>query len=106
MTDVAGAVTTAFHEEWGRLVAALIGFTRDWDLAEECAQEAFTLAWRTWPRDGVPDRPGAWLLTAARHRAVDRARRARLGEVKLRQVVLDPAEPELDDSASRTTGCG
>jgi RNA polymerase sigma-70 factor (ECF subfamily) len=100
VTDVAEAVTAAFHEEWGRLVASLIGYTGDWDLAEECAQEAFTLAWRTWPRDGVPDRPGAWLLTAARHRALDRLRRDRLGDAKLRQLAVSgdagPSEPDFD----------
>ncbi|SFB59812.1 RNA polymerase sigma-70 factor, ECF subfamily [Amycolatopsis marina] len=98
MTDVSEAVTSAFHGEWGRLVATLIGSTGDWDLAEECAQEAFTLAWRTWPRDGIPDRPGAWLLTAARHRLLDRVRRDRLGEAKLRQlaVIEDAGRPDAD----------
>jgi RNA polymerase sigma-70 factor (ECF subfamily) len=100
VNDVTEAVTAAFHEEWGRLVATLIGFTGDWDLAEECAQEAFTLAWRTWPRDGVPHRPGAWLLTAARRRALDRLRRDRLGEAKLQQFAvtggMGPAEPDPD----------
>lgn len=52
--DVSDAVATAFREEWGRVVAALIGTTGDWDLAEECAQEAFASALKTWPRDGVP----------------------------------------------------
>jgi RNA polymerase sigma-70 factor (ECF subfamily) len=69
-------------------------------VAEECAQEAFTLAWRTWPRDGIPDRPGAWLLTAARHRALDRLRRDRLGDAKLRQLAMigdaGPAEQDFD----------
>jgi RNA polymerase sigma-70 factor (ECF subfamily) len=100
MTDVAEAITAAFHEEWGRLVATLIGFIGEWDVAEECAQEAFTLAWRTWPRDGIPDRPGAWLLTAARHRALDRLRRDRLGDAKLRQLAMigdaGPAEQDFD----------
>ncbi|WP_199434685.1 RNA polymerase sigma factor [Qaidamihabitans albus] len=100
MTDVAGAVAAAFHEEWGRLVATLIGRTGDWDLAEECTQEAFTLAWRTWPRDGVPDRPGAWLLAAARNRAVDRLRRERVGEAKLKELAVigdsGSREPDLD----------
>jgi RNA polymerase sigma-70 factor, ECF subfamily len=100
VTDVAEAITTAFQEEWGRLIATLIGWTGNWDLAEECAQEAFTLAWRTWPRDGVPDRPGAWLLTTARHRAVDRLRRDRLAEAKLQQLAVigdaGGSEPDLD----------
>ncbi|GLZ06155.1 hypothetical protein Acsp03_36210 [Actinomadura sp. NBRC 104412] len=67
-------VADAFRREWGRVVATLIRATGDWDLAEECAQEAFAQALRTWPRDGVPRRPGAWLTTTARNRAHDRLR--------------------------------
>ncbi|MGV9292995.1 RNA polymerase sigma factor [Amycolatopsis sp. NPDC003676] len=83
---VEAAVAQAFRDEWGSVVATLIRVTGDWDLAEECAQDAFALAVRTWPRDGVPDRPGAWLTTAARNRAVDRLRRAAAGEGKLREA--------------------
>ncbi|MET8425999.1 DUF6596 domain-containing protein [Nocardia sp. NPDC004860] len=97
MTAVDAALTAAFRTEWARLVATLIGGLGDWDLAEECAQEAFALAWRTWPREGVPERPGAWLLTAARRRAVDRLRRERVGAEKLRALALidtpDSGEP-------------
>ncbi|WP_256862266.1 sigma factor [Microbispora sp. GKU 823] len=60
---VEAAVDRAFREEWGQVVATLIRWTGDWDLAEECAQDAFALALRTWRRDGVPRRPGAWLTT-------------------------------------------
>jgi RNA polymerase sigma-70 factor (ECF subfamily) len=67
-------------------VAALIGMTGDWDLAEECAQDAFAQALRTWPRDGVPRRPGAWLTTVARNRALDRLRRGAAEAVKLREA--------------------
>jgi RNA polymerase sigma-70 factor (ECF subfamily) len=73
--DAEEAVAAAFTEEWGRVVAALIKATGDWDLAEECAQEAFASAIEHWPRDGVPRRPGAWLTTVARNRATDRLRR-------------------------------
>lgn len=99
MTAVDDAITVAFRTEWARLVATLIGGLGDWDLAEECAQEAFALAWRSWPRDGIPDRPGAWLLTAARRRAVDRLRRERVGAAKLRALALldDPGEPMSDN---------
>ncbi|MFG2001590.1 RNA polymerase sigma factor [Spirillospora sp. NPDC048911] len=83
---VTGAVDRAFRDEWGQVVATLIGLTGDWDLAEECAQDAFAQALRTWPRDGVPARPGAWLTTAARNRAADRLRRAAVGAAKLREV--------------------
>src|SRR5438034_7408326 len=63
------------REERGRLVASLVRILRDWDLAEELVQEALVLALETWPRDGIPQNPGAWLLTAARRRAIDRLRR-------------------------------
>ncbi|MDQ7810387.1 sigma-70 family RNA polymerase sigma factor [Amycolatopsis sp. A133] len=98
--DVETAVAEAFREEWGQVVATLIRITGDWDLAEECAQEAFALALRTWPRDGIPDSPGAWLTTAARNRATDRLRRDTLGAAKLREAALVPVpdHPEPDDS--------
>ncbi|MEV0824896.1 RNA polymerase sigma factor [Nonomuraea rubra] len=80
-----------FRREWGQIVATLIRVTGDWDLAEECAQDAFAAALERWPRDGVPDRPGAWLTTAARNRATDRLRRAATGEAKLRELARLPA---------------
>ncbi len=64
-----------FREEWGRVLAALIGFLGDFDLAEEAAQEAFAIAAERWPRDGYPTNPRAWLITTARNRAIDRVRR-------------------------------
>ncbi|SEF21943.1 RNA polymerase sigma-70 factor, ECF subfamily [Amycolatopsis pretoriensis] len=98
--DVETALAEAFREEWGQVVATLIRITGDWDLAEECAQDAFALALRTWPRDGAPDRPGAWLTTAARNRATDRLRRDTVGAAKLREAALMhvPDEPDPDDS--------
>src|SRR5262249_20584510 len=75
----------------------------DWDLAEECAQDAFALAIERWPRDGVPRRPGAWLTTAARNRAIDRLRRATTGAVKLQEVATlsTVGDPQgLDDGGS------
>ncbi|MBE1494821.1 RNA polymerase sigma-70 factor (ECF subfamily) [Amycolatopsis lexingtonensis] len=98
--DVETAVADAFRDEWGQVVATLIRVTGDWDLAEECAQEAFALALRTWPRDGVPRKPGAWLTTAARNRATDRLRRDAVGAAKLEEAarVHVPGEPEPDDS--------
>jgi RNA polymerase sigma-70 factor, ECF subfamily len=86
--DVEAAVTEAFHEEWGQIVATLIGLTGDWDLAEECAQDAFATALARWPRDGIPRRPGAWLTTTARNRATDRLRRAAVGAAKLREAAM------------------
>ena len=94
------AVADAFKEEWGRIVATLIRTTGDWDLAEECAQDAFARALETWPRDGVPRRPGAWLTTTARNRAMDRLRRRSTGRDKLQEVAMstDPDEPGDDES--------
>jgi len=83
------AVESAFREEWGRIVATLIGRTGDWDLAEECAQEAFAQALRRWAVDGVPQRPGAWLTTVAGNRAVDRLRRDSRGAELMEQVGRD-----------------
>jgi RNA polymerase sigma-70 factor, ECF subfamily len=96
--EVEAAVAEAFEAEWGRVVATLVRLTGDWDLAEECAQDAFATALERWPRDGIPRRPGAWLTTVARHRAVDRARRERLGESKTREVALMAAG--IDESAT------
>ncbi|GAA1569216.1 sigma-70 family RNA polymerase sigma factor [Kribbella sancticallisti] len=94
------AVARAFRDEWGQVVATLIRVTGDWDLAEECAQDAFATALERWRRDGVPDRPGAWLTTTARNRAMDRLRRDAVGAAKLREVAAMSYEPAVaDDSA-------
>jgi RNA polymerase sigma-70 factor, ECF subfamily len=85
---VDAAVTRAFREDWGQIVATLIGLTGDWDLAEECAQDAFAQALQRWPRDGIPRRPGAWLTTTARNRAIDRLRREAVGAAKLREAAM------------------
>ncbi|MET7442322.1 sigma factor, partial [Streptomyces sp. NPDC005568] len=86
MNDVEEAVATAFREEWGQVVATLIRVTGDWDLAEECAQDAFAQALDRWRRDGVPRRPGAWLTTTARHRALDVLRREAVGAAPLHDL--------------------
>jgi RNA polymerase sigma-70 factor (ECF subfamily) len=83
------ALATAFHQDWARVVARLIGALGDWDLAEECAQEAYAAALPAWRRDGIPDSPRAWLTTTARNRAVDRIRRARTGAAKLRELPVE-----------------
>jgi RNA polymerase sigma-70 factor (ECF subfamily) len=85
---VVAPVEQTFREQWGRVLAALVGFLGDFDLAEEAVQEAFTIAAERWPRDGTPDHPAAWLITTARNRAINRIRRARVGEAKLRQLDL------------------
>src|SRR5689334_2187812 len=88
VTAIRDAVDAAFREEWGRVVATLIRVTGDWDLAEECAQDAFARALVRWPADGIPRNPGAWLTTTARNRALDRLRRASSGAAKLQEVAV------------------
>ena len=97
---VRAAVDAAYRNEWGQVVATLIGLTRDWDLAEDCAQDAFATALATWPRDGIPSRPGAWLTTTGRNRATDRLRRDAAGRTKLRELAVlarVPDEPPLEE---------
>lgn len=101
LADGQAAVDEAFRANWGRVVAYLIYVTGDWDLAEECAQDAFERAIARWPRDGIPSSPAAWLKTTARNRALDRMRRDTVGEAKLREVaVTGPAARHDDDNDS------
>jgi RNA polymerase sigma-70 factor (ECF subfamily) len=96
--EVQSAINDAFQQEWGRIVATVIRLTGDWDLAEECAQDAFTKAAERWSRDGIPRRPGAWLTTVARNRALDHIRRDQRGASKLREVaVLNSADEATPD---------
>jgi RNA polymerase sigma-70 factor, ECF subfamily len=86
-----------FRDYWGRVLAALVGFLGDFDLAEEAAQEAFAIAAERWPRDGSPANPGAWLVATARNRAIDRVRRDRVFAEKARLLDLpQAAEDEVD----------
>jgi RNA polymerase sigma-70 factor, ECF subfamily len=90
----------AFRDDWGRVLAALIGLLGDFDLAEEAAQEAFAIAARRWPREGTPANPRAWLVTTARNRAIDRIRRERTLAVKTRLLdAPDAVEEPVDDDA-------
>ena len=75
--DDPAALDRVFREQWGRVVAVLVRLLGDVDAAEEAAQDAFAVAAGRWPRDGVPANAGAWLITTARNRAIDRARRDR-----------------------------
>ena len=96
------AVQAAFKDEWGRIVATLIRRTGNWDLAEECAQEAFAQALTSWARDGVPARPGAWLTTVAGNRALDRLRRSARGAELIEQIAHDPLRiPSADEDDRR-----
>jgi RNA polymerase sigma-70 factor (ECF subfamily) len=84
----------AFRSESGRVLATLARQLGDLDAAEDAVQEAFAEAMRTWPRRGVPDNPGAWITTTARHRAVDRARRESRREAKEKAAMATGADPE------------
>jgi RNA polymerase sigma-70 factor (ECF subfamily) len=101
-SHVEAAVADAFREEWGRIVATLIRMTRDWDLAEECAQDAFALALERWARDGVPRRPGAWLTTTARNRALDRFRRGATEATKLQELAVLSSPEEHEDEGDES----
>jgi RNA polymerase sigma-70 factor, ECF subfamily len=89
-----------FRDEWGRVLANLIGFLGDFDLAEEAAQEAFAIAAERWPREGEPANPGAWLTTTARNRAIDRLRRDRTLAAKTRLLEVPEA---VDDEMEEQT---
>jgi RNA polymerase sigma-70 factor (ECF subfamily) len=89
------ALEQVFRERWGYVLASLIGFLGDVDLAEEAAQEAFAIAAERWPRDGVPTSPGTWLVTTARRRAIDRIRRDRTLATKLRLLGNEPTEEAM-----------
>ncbi|HET9620765.1 MAG TPA: RNA polymerase sigma factor [Kofleriaceae bacterium] len=94
------AIEAVFRIEAARLIGGLIRIVRDVALAEDLAQEALIAALERWPSDGVPDNPGAWLMTTARHRAVDQLRRRQMrdrkhGEIEATApVAVEPAEPD------------
>ena len=87
-------IEQAFRDHWGQVLASLIGYFGDFDLAEEAAAEAFAAAARRWPADGVPDNPAGWLVTTARNRAIDRLRRDRVLAAKLR-LLAPTEEPDM-----------
>src|SRR5579862_4655970 len=98
-SDAVQAVEAVYRSDWGRIVAALISLVGDFDLAEECAQEAFAAAVDQWRVSGVPEFPRAWIIQTARHKAIDRIRRKARFEEKLEsyatsgmvRVVEEPA---------------
>jgi RNA polymerase sigma-70 factor, ECF subfamily len=94
-------VGEAFRSEWGRVVAHLIRVTGDWDLAEDCAQDAFARALERWPRDGIPTSPAGWLKTTARNRAFDQLRRTTSGAAKLREVAMSTRDGESNEGDGR-----
>lgn len=105
MTDVAQVLAEVQKAEGTRLVARLIRITGDWALAEDCVQDALVKAWQRWPRDGVPERPGAWLATTARNIALDRWRRTRVEAQKIQRLGADVARGEEDDTLALVFSC-
>ncbi|OLM18806.1 MULTISPECIES: DUF6596 domain-containing protein [unclassified Pseudonocardia] len=103
MPDAATAVRRAYRESWRVVVAATARSVRDLDLAEDCAQEAFERALRSWP-DGVPDNPAGWLTTTARRIALDRLRRETSMRRKLPLLVEPPPGGGSDDDGSDDDG--
>ncbi|MEV6736063.1 sigma-70 family RNA polymerase sigma factor [Streptomyces sp. NPDC051104] len=108
----AGAIETVFRMESPRVIAGVARIVRDVGTAEELAQDALVAALDQWPRDGVPDNPGAWLMTTARHRAIDLVRRRERYSRKLEEVGRDlqaapyhvdvPSDPDdMDDDLLR-----
>ncbi|HEY6180832.1 MAG TPA: RNA polymerase sigma factor [Terriglobales bacterium] len=95
--DVAAAVEEVYRNDWGRIVATLIGLIGDFDLAEESAQEAFTAAVDQWKKSGVPEFPRAWIIQAARNKAIDRIRRQANLAQKL-EAQGPPVEPTVEPS--------
>ena len=98
--EIHDRIAGIYADGWSRIVGTMIRLTGgDWDLAEECAQDAFAQALQKWPGAGVPDQPLAWLTTTARHRAIDRMRRASAEAAKLREVAaMEPVPPYASDS--------
>ncbi|MEU6641798.1 DUF6596 domain-containing protein [Saccharomonospora sp. NPDC046836] len=93
MSSIEQAVADAHRREWAYVLAATVRVTRDLDAAEEAVQDAYVQALRTWARDGVPARPGAWLTTVARRVALNALRRRQTLEAKL-PLLLEPAAAE------------
>ena len=89
-----------FRQEWGRVLATLVGFLGDIELAEDAAQDAFAAAAERWPRDGQPPNPIGWLITTGRNRAIDRIRRERAFADKaehLARQLAEQAEESMDE---------
>jgi RNA polymerase sigma-70 factor, ECF subfamily len=97
MTDVDAVVAAAHQTEWGRIVAGLIRLTGDWTVAEDATQDAFAAALTRWPFDGVPERPAAWLTTAARNRAIDLLRARTNQQAKHRLLSAEQGAGDTGD---------
>jgi RNA polymerase sigma-70 factor (ECF subfamily) len=91
------AVTRIFHEEFGRCVASLVRVFGDIDVAEDAVQEAFAVALRRWPGDGLPPNPGGWITTTARNHAIDRLRREARGRELLAEIGVPASNGAVAD---------
>jgi RNA polymerase sigma-70 factor, ECF subfamily len=103
LSDTSSAIDSVYRSDWGRIVATLIRFFGDFDVAEEAAQEAFAAAVEQWPGAGVPEFPRAWIIQTARHKAMDRIRRRTRFEEKLESqvaagLIQTVEEPNYDTS--------
>ncbi len=98
--DIRRTIDTVWRIESARVIAGLVRMVRDVDLAEELAQDALVAALEKWPGDGIPDKPGAWLMATAKHRAIDRLRHGRLVHDK-HDLVAQALEDALDDARIR-----
>jgi RNA polymerase sigma factor (sigma-70 family) len=109
-TDTQRAIEAVFRIEQARLIAGLTRMVRDIGLAEELAQDALVAALEQWPASGIPDKPGAWLMTTAKHRAIDAFRRTKLHERKQAElgyeleVEQDTAQPDPDAALDDPVG--
>ncbi|MCI0663096.1 MAG: RNA polymerase sigma factor [Acidobacteria bacterium] len=96
-TDANAAIETVYRSDWGRIVATLIRFFGDFDVAEEAAQEAFAVAVDQWRDSGVPEYPRAWIIQTARHKAIDRLRRRTRLEEKLESYGASGMIPTIEE---------
>ena len=115
-SDVNRTIEAVWRIESARLIAGLARIVRDVGLAEDLAQDALVAALEQWPESGVPDNPGAWLMATAKHRAIDRLRRAEVHERKTRELGREleirgrepraATSPPRSTTRSTTTCCG
>ncbi len=100
-----GAIEKFYHEQFGRILATVISLVSDFDLAEEATQEAFATALEQWPREGMPTNPRAWIVSVARHKAIDRIRRRTRFEERLDELQrLIELESAPDDDGAEESG--
>src|SRR3989475_2867567 len=95
--DANAAVDAVYRSEWGRIVATLIRLVRDFDVAEEAAQEAFAVAVDQWRASGVPEFPRAWIIQTAKHKAIDRIRRQTRFQEKLESYAESGLIPTVEE---------